>query len=113
LNQNVGSPMDERAIMSDEKPKKTSRSARSTKKRASAEAAPSPVEGRNPEEPALPVPQASELGRSASVDIHAEIRRRAYEIYLSRGGIDGDDLSDWLEAERLVTLSRRADRSQR
>jgi hypothetical protein len=31
-----------------------------------------------------------------------EIRRRAYELYLSRGGVDGDDVSDWLAAERLV-----------
>jgi hypothetical protein len=38
-----------------------------------------------------------------------EIRLRAYELYLSRGGADGDDLSDWLEAERLVRNSRRGD----
>ena len=35
-----------------------------------------------------------------------EIRIRAYELYLSRGGADGDDLSDWLEAERIVRSSR-------
>lgn len=35
-----------------------------------------------------------------------EIRIRAYELYLSRGSVDGDDLSDWLEAERLVRSSR-------
>jgi len=29
-----------------------------------------------------------------------EIRRRAYEIYLERGGIPGNDLDDWLQAER-------------
>jgi hypothetical protein len=37
-----------------------------------------------------------------------EIRIRAYELYLSRGGADGDDLSDWLEAERIVRNSRRS-----
>jgi Protein of unknown function (DUF2934) len=28
-----------------------------------------------------------------------EIRRRAYEIYLERGGQAGGDLDDWLQAE--------------
>jgi hypothetical protein len=30
------------------------------------------------------------------------IARRAYEIYQSRGGYDGADLDDWLEAERQL-----------
>jgi DUF2934 family protein len=29
-----------------------------------------------------------------------EIRRRAYEIYLERSGLPGDELDDWLRAER-------------
>ena len=29
-----------------------------------------------------------------------EIRRRAYEIYLERGSRPGDELDDWLRAER-------------
>ena len=29
-----------------------------------------------------------------------EIRRRAYEIYLERDGLPGDELDDWLRAER-------------
>ena len=29
-----------------------------------------------------------------------DIARRAYEIYESRGGTDGADLDDWLQAER-------------
>jgi hypothetical protein len=28
-----------------------------------------------------------------------EIRRRAYEIYLERGGLPGRELEDWLQAE--------------
>ena len=28
------------------------------------------------------------------------IEQRAYEIYLERGGTDGMDLDDWLQAER-------------
>ena len=31
---------------------------------------------------------------------HEEIRRRAFEIYLERGGQPGRDLDDWLQAER-------------
>jgi len=29
----------------------------------------------------------------------AEIRRRAFEIHIERGGIHGCDLNDWLEVE--------------
>jgi hypothetical protein len=29
-----------------------------------------------------------------------EIARRAYEIYIERGGADGHDVDDWLQAER-------------
>ena len=28
-----------------------------------------------------------------------DIRQRAYQIFLDRGGIDGNDLDDWLRAE--------------
>jgi len=31
---------------------------------------------------------------------HDGIRRRAYEIYLERGGLSGHELEDWLQAER-------------
>ncbi len=31
---------------------------------------------------------------------HEEIRFRAYEIYLERGGLPGNELDDWLQAER-------------
>jgi hypothetical protein len=32
-----------------------------------------------------------------------EIRDRAYEIYLQRGAQPGDELEDWLQAEREVS----------
>jgi hypothetical protein len=32
-----------------------------------------------------------------------KIRRRAYEIYLERGGEPGRDLEDWLQAEGELT----------
>ena len=33
---------------------------------------------------------------------HEQIARRAYEIYLQRGGEGGRDLDDWVEAERQL-----------
>jgi hypothetical protein len=120
--------------MSDEKPKKTSR-ARGAKKRtdaATATASPiedqrsanqgsleesslaQPFDDQGSAERVVPVPQTSEIGgqtaaaqdTAAPEDSEEEIRRRAYELYLSRGGANGDDLSDWLEAERLVRSRR-------
>ena len=36
-----------------------------------------------------------------------EIRGRAYELFLARGGQPGRDLEDWLQAERELTAERR------
>ncbi|MDB4878273.1 MAG: hypothetical protein JWM41_4719 [Gemmatimonadetes bacterium] len=38
--------------------------------------------------------------------IESEIRAQAYAIYLARGCTAGDDLLDWLEAERIVLYRR-------
>ena len=84
--------------MSDEKPKQSRRSSRSTKKPANVASAARAAD----ETPALAIEQASELRAPPSDEIESEIRRQAYELYLSRGGGDGNDLSDWLEAERIV-----------
>ncbi len=34
------------------------------------------------------------------LDMEDRIRRRAYELYLDRGGEPGRELEDWLKAER-------------
>lgn len=34
-----------------------------------------------------------------------EIEKRAYEIYLARGGQDGQDIADWVTAERELNES--------
>ena len=44
-------------------------------------------------------PQADETSKRQAPS-HEEIRRRAYEIYLERDGRPGDELDDWLRAER-------------
>ena len=38
----------------------------------------------------------------ARVPLVERIRQRAHEIYLTRGGQDGSDLDDWLQAEQEV-----------
>jgi hypothetical protein len=38
----------------------------------------------------------------ASASVEEEIRRRAYELYLQRGGTSGNESDDWLVAEREV-----------
>lgn len=108
-----------RSTMSDEKPKKTTRGTRAAKKRTDAEAASaSPIEDQRSAERVVPVPQTSEVDGPQSSEprdaaapdgAEEEIRVRAYELYLARGGVNGDDLSDWLEAERLVRSRRGAE----
>lgn len=41
------------------------------------------------------------------MNLHEEISKVAYELYLKRGCVHGHDLDDWLEAERIV-LARHA-----
>jgi len=38
-----------------------------------------------------------------------EIERRAYEIYLERGGTEGCEMEDWLQAERELRQQQRRD----
>lgn len=38
--------------------------------------------------------------KGKSSDFQSKIQKRAYEIYLKRGCSHGNDLADWLEAER-------------
>lgn len=35
-------------------------------------------------------------------EVQSEIAARAYELYLHRGAGDGQDMDDWLQAEREV-----------
>jgi hypothetical protein len=44
-----------------------------------------------------PKTRAVSVGNSTR---EGEIRRRAYKIYLERGGQPGGELDDWLQAER-------------
>lgn len=52
------------------------------------------------------VPQAGDAvsrmigGTTASTVDRERLAARAYELYLARGGADGQAMDDWLEAER-------------
>jgi hypothetical protein len=59
----------------------------------------------------MPVPFATSPIRSTSFDpvdalTHDEVAERAYLIYLSRGEEHGQDVDDWLEAERELLIER-------
>ena len=44
--------------------------------------------------------------------IDQQIRERAYEIYLARGGQQGDEVSDWLAAERELKDSNKPQKTR-
>ena len=39
-------------------------------------------------------------------DVEEKIRQRAYELFESRGGAEGHELQDWLQAEEEIRDSR-------
>ena len=45
-------------------------------------------------------PGGAEQERSKRAPTPQQIRERAFEIHIERGGIHGMDLDDWMEAER-------------
>jgi hypothetical protein len=49
---------------------------------------------------ASPIQPPAEDTSANRAPSHEGIRRRAYEIYLERNGLPGDELDDWLRAER-------------
>jgi hypothetical protein len=46
-----------------------------------------------------PIQSHAENISASRTPSHEEIRLRAYEIYLERGGLPGNELDDWLQAE--------------
>jgi hypothetical protein len=41
-----------------------------------------------------------------NLPLEEQIRDRAYELYLKRGGEDGSELDDWLQAEAEIQEER-------
>ena len=50
-------------------------------------------------------PETTALTTEAKNELQEQIRRRAYELYEQRGGEDGRELDNWLQAEAEVTES--------
>jgi Protein of unknown function (DUF2934) len=46
--------------------------------------------------------------RKSASEIQDQIRRRAYELYEQRGSNDGQEVSDWLQAESEVAQKKAA-----
>ena len=44
---------------------------------------------------------------AATESVEEAIRRRAYELYLERGGAHGSEVDDWLQAEREIPAQSR------
>jgi hypothetical protein len=47
-------------------------------------------------------PDTMSLRQADTMPSPVEVQRRAYELYLQRGGSHGHDLDDWYEAERQL-----------
>lgn len=62
---------------------------------------------RKPQKKIVLVPANPTSGRRSMIDgrptdVEDQISRRAYELYLARGGEAGHDLEDWLRAEKEI-----------
>lgn len=57
-------------------------------------------------------PADSQSETAAARDLEERIRQKAYQIYCSRNGGDGNAMEDWLAAEREVRFEN-ADATQR
>jgi hypothetical protein len=54
----------------------------------------------------LSTEKSPQTGEALTVETHPtgeEIELRAYLIYVERGGADGHDVDDWLQAERELS----------
>jgi hypothetical protein len=47
-------------------------------------------------------PKANTIPLNQQVPLEEQIRQRAHQIFLERGGQDGGDMDDWLQAEQEV-----------
>jgi Protein of unknown function (DUF2934) len=54
-------------------------------------------------------PEVAQVGKARTQNVPSpeEIRQRAYEIHMERGGTHGQDVDDWLQAERELGAKNR------
>jgi hypothetical protein len=64
----------------------------------------SKVMSREPNKRRYPIPGSKSpvLVKSKDAEVEEQIRRRAYELYQQRGGVDGKATDDWLQAKEEV-----------
>ncbi len=55
-----------------------------------------------PESGSVPAVRKTSPVSASSLDLAAQIRERAYQLYLERGSTLGNENEDWLRAEREV-----------
>ena len=73
--------------------------ARNTANKQAPQTTPSSIPARAPNtEPVTSAPR--------NTPTHEQIARRAYEIFLARGGTPGNPEQDWFQAERELRLGR-------
>ena len=66
---------------------------------------------RGPRSSAIPFPIPVTTPPDGDSDAnHGDIARRAYEIYLARGGTHGQDIDDWVRAEQELDRALRPTR---
>ena len=62
---------------------------------------------RHPGDTPVPEKASAGTGRQAihgdDADYGDRVSQRAYELFLARGGVDGQDFDEWLTAERELT----------
>jgi hypothetical protein len=54
---------------------------------------------------------ANEVDNGKLEEMDERIRKRAYEIYLARGGAPGRELDDWLQAEQEILVDEASEES--
>jgi hypothetical protein len=60
---------------------------------------------------AAAVPMEAQIGQQEADALEAQIRQRAHAIYLERGGQDGFDMDDWLQAEQEIREAQEKEES--
>ena len=48
-----------------------------------------------------------------TIPLEEQIQRRAYELYVQRGGTSGSELADWLQAESEILMAREDETKER
>ena len=90
------------SVHDQEEPQSPSRSKPQAKEASIKKDSKKPAPKKTPKTKPMAIPELSLGSPSVNGDIQARIADRAYELHRHRGGHHGQDLEDWLAAEREV-----------